>query len=524
MNKQSITLAEQVSFKDFLFKDKHNRAILKLTALAIVVQFSIFKYFYPQASFIHGDSFSYLTAAYQNLDINTYMIGYSKFLRLFSVFFKSDVVLVAFQYLLIQSSAVYLLFTLSYLYRPSKIIQVILLCFIVFNPLLLNLANLISSDGLFLAISLIWFSNLIWIINRPSRLIILTTPLILFIAFTLRYNALIFPFITVLGYYFSNMTTRQKLLGIGCSVCLCGLFVVYTGYKYKSLVGIWQYSPFSGWQLANNGMYAYRYVKPEKRHSVPVRFKKLDEMVRIYFDSTRNVIKHPQEMLLASTAYMWDPRLTLFKYRDLQFAKDTSAIELKKWASMGPLYADYGRYIIFKYPQYYLQHFLWINANKYFAPPVEFLEMYNSGKDSVIAIAQVWFNYKSLKVNTRMKSNVVPFLRLYPIFSGIINMVMLLSLICFILLKRKMNNIQFKKGILLSGTMWILNASFTIFGSSAALRFQSFPIILATIFSLLIIDWLFKLTESDDASIKNQVTEPKSNLSEIHPVSSHAIG
>ncbi|MBO9565799.1 MAG: hypothetical protein J7621_23685, partial [Niastella sp.] len=60
--------------------------------MALVIQFSIFKYLYPFASFIHGDSFSYLQAANENLSINTYMVGYSNFLRLFSVFTKSDTI------------------------------------------------------------------------------------------------------------------------------------------------------------------------------------------------------------------------------------------------------------------------------------------------------------------------------------------------------------------------------------------------------------------------------------------------
>src|SRR5688572_7054182 len=95
------------SFVNYLFYNKQNRIILIIALAAIIIQFSIFKYFYPFASFIHGDSFSYLGAAYKNQGINTYMIGYSKFLRLFSVFSTSDTLLVAFQYLSIQCSALF---------------------------------------------------------------------------------------------------------------------------------------------------------------------------------------------------------------------------------------------------------------------------------------------------------------------------------------------------------------------------------------------------------------------------------
>src|SRR5438552_17349339 len=137
----------QYSFKDFLLKNRRNKIILLTSAILIVLQFSVFKYFYPFAGFIHGDSFNYLNSAFSNLDVNTYMIGYAKFLRLFSVFTSADIPLVAFQYLFIQASGLFLVFTLFYFYNPSKVIQIVLLCFVVINPLFLYMANYISSDA-----------------------------------------------------------------------------------------------------------------------------------------------------------------------------------------------------------------------------------------------------------------------------------------------------------------------------------------------------------------------------------------
>lgn len=160
MSEQILTPASEVSFKDFLFKNKRNRLILWSTLVAIVIQFCIFKYFYPYANYIHGDSFSYLKAAEENLSINTYLIGYSKFLRLFSVFSSSDVALTAFQYLILQSCILFLLFSIFYFTRPLNATLIILLIFFVFNPLTLHLGNLISSDGLFVAVSAAWFASL----------------------------------------------------------------------------------------------------------------------------------------------------------------------------------------------------------------------------------------------------------------------------------------------------------------------------------------------------------------------------
>jgi hypothetical protein len=93
MNKTANLSEPRPSFKTWLLGTRRHRILLWAAAAAIVIQFAVFKYFYPYMSYIHGDSFSYLNAAYYNLRINTYMIGYSRFVRLVSVFTNSDAVL-----------------------------------------------------------------------------------------------------------------------------------------------------------------------------------------------------------------------------------------------------------------------------------------------------------------------------------------------------------------------------------------------------------------------------------------------
>lgn len=480
-------------FKQFLLSSRKNKTTLAITAIAIVLQFLVFKYYYPFANYIHGDSFSYLNAAHENSSINTYLIGYSKFLRLFSVFSKSDYTLAAFQYLIIQLSVLFLLFTLFYFHSVSNITRTILLGIMVFNPLFLHLANLVSSDGIFLALSITYFTLLLWIIHKPSSKIILFHALLLLLTFTLRYNAIIYPCLSILSFYLSKLTLRNKILGIVLSIFVCSLFIAFTMNEYKKLTGYWQYSPFSGWQLANNAMYTYRFVDSIDRKPVPKRFLALDNMIREYFDSTRNLDKNPQETLLASTVYMWTPSSSLYQYRNRIFIKDSTMGEFKKWASMGPLYSAYGIYIIKTYPKQFAQYFIWPNSNKYFAPPIEFMATYNSGKDSVLQIAKEWFGYKNRFITTRMADKRVNVLNFYPIISGMINLVILISIICFVILRGGQYDNKLKKSVIIGSTVWLLNAIFTIGASSPALRFQSFPILLTTIYSFLLIDWMVGL-------------------------------
>ncbi|HEY8897008.1 MAG TPA: hypothetical protein VIM79_19430, partial [Niastella sp.] len=367
------------TFFQFLFQNRRNKIILYLAAAAIIVQFTIFKYLYPFANYIHADSFYYLMAADRNSTIDIYPIGYSKFLRLVSVFAKPDFVLVSLQYLMIQGSTLFLLFSIFYFYKANKVTQTVLFSFMVVNPLFLHLGNLISSDGIFLALSMTWFALLLWIIYKPSNKIIGWHAIVLFAAFTVRYNALIYPIIAVLAFGMAKLSVGKKLLGLGFVVLLCGCFVGLTLYQYKKLTGYWQFSAFSGWLLANNAMNIYQLVDRADRKPVPLQFRALDNMIRKFYDTHPNL-----QLARASTEYMWTEHFPLMQYRDNLFkTKDTSEINFKKWASVGTLYSSYGLCIIKMYPRHFLRYFVWPNSKNYFAPPVEYLAYYNWGQPTV---------------------------------------------------------------------------------------------------------------------------------------------
>jgi hypothetical protein len=224
-------------------------------------------------------------------------------------------------------------------------------------------------------------------------------------------------------------------------------------------------------------------------------------MIREYFDSTRDIKKHLQESMMASTVYMWTPGLPLFKYRDdYIFKNDTNlSNEFKKWAAMGPMYKSYGLHIIKTYPMQFIKYFIWPNMNKYYAPPVEFLSSYNSGRKKVSAVAVDWFQYKNGQLKSRT-NGIIKALDFYPILSGIINGLMLLNFIYYLLIKGWKYDRRFSKAVLISVSLWLLNAIFTIVASSAALRFQAFPILLTITFTLLISEWLWAISVREGQS------------------------
>ena len=490
--KTVILKPEKDNFKDYIFNNSWNKALLWVAAIGVLLQFSIFKHFYPDAGFINGDSYVYLQTAYFNLDINTYPTGYSKFLRLLSTFTTSDLVLVALQYLIVQCSILFFFFSFTFFYRPGKFTQGIVFSFLIFNPIFLYLSNYVLSDALFIPLSITWFTLLIWIINRPTIRLLLLQSLVLYLAFTVRYNALFYPFVASLAILLSHSRVRYKIIGIATSFLFIGVFMFFTSTKYKALANVHEFSPFTGWQIANNAMYAYRYVDGHNVRTVPAEFKELDHMVRSYFDSTRDLKKNPQEALVASTVYMWDPKSPLQKYMNSKFKKDSSAGSLKRWASVAPLYTSYGKWLIQTYPAAFLEHYIWPNALKYYAPPVEFLDTYNMGIDSVTQLGQVWFHWKNGKVKTLFKDFKVTALDFYPIFIGTLNIIFLVSFIFYLALKKGQKRKIPATFLWLTGSLWLVNFSFSVFASPIALRFQVFPALMFTTATLLFLEYISK--------------------------------
>lgn len=500
-----MTSTTPLTFRSFLLQ-KENKLIIGGSVLISLTLFFIFKYYYPFINYIHGDSFSYLGAAKDNLSINTYLIGYSKFLRIFNTFVKSDYILSLTQYLLLQGAALYFAYSFFYIFRASKTAIYIIVAFITVNPLSLHLANLVSSDGLFAACSFIWLATLLWLINKPTLRIAIIHSLIIFFAFTLRYNALIYPFFSLLSMIiFVKGNNKLKLASIAVLLIPVSLFIISTGNQYQKLTGVWQYSPFSGWQWANNALYTYRYVPKSERKPVPTRFKALDSMVTKYFDKPKNTQLAFLETIKASSFYMWSKGMPLYDYRDkVKFPGDTStAAEFRKWATMGPLYKDYGIHIIKTYPKEYFLNFVIPNAGQYFSPPIEFLSYYNGAKKTISKDTQRWFNYKSQNIHTRFVDPETFILNAFPALSGATNMILLLGLLAILISKQTLIQNNIRTFVLLCGMFWITNAGFTVFASPAALRFQAFPLLISTITSILIIENLFRIAFKK-ATLKNQ--------------------
>jgi hypothetical protein len=191
---------------------------------------------------------------------------------------------------------------------------------------------------------------------------------------------------------------------------------------------------------------------------------------------------------------MWDPHSPLQQYMELQFKikKNSNAPDQIKWAALAPLYASYGNWLIRTYPIEFAQYYLWPNAIKYYTPPVEFLQTYNMGIDSVVNIARTWFGYKNSKVKTVFKDFNVSALDFYPILIGALNVIFLLSFLAFLLLDGHKKRAIPSSVLCLIAGLWLINFGFSVFASPIALRFQVFPVLVFISAASLLLEYVWK--------------------------------
>lgn len=485
----------KMPFKTWLFKDNENRRLHFLSLIITVISFTWLKIIYPFPNFMPPDSNSYIEAAQTNQFINIWAIGYSKFLRFVSSFSNSHFVLVLLQYLLLQASVLYLLFTMRYLFSLHKWAFRCLFIISISNPLLVHICNFVASDALFTTLSIVWFTQLLWIIYQPNKNLIIAHAFVLLLAFMVRYNALFYPFVSISIICSSHLPKIQKLTGIGFTLFLLFFFVGATQYEYDKKTHTLQFSAFGSWQMAANALYGYAHATPITPEKVPVQFKGLHELVNHHMDSLRRQSIRPDEEV--GVYYLWDFKSPLRLYMDFSWRNDTTTKYLKKWASMGPLYAAYGSYLIKSRPFEFIKYYLWPNAIKYYAPPTKFMGIYNMGNEKVTPIVANWFGWKNNKLHTYSKHKGIKITEAFPIIFSIINIAFLLGFIAYALLGGFNNTSSYIKKILWwTITIWLTNMFFSIFAAPIELRYQLFPMVITFcfMFSLLayIIDQSFK--------------------------------
>jgi len=490
------------SFAHFIWHDRSNRRYL-WSALAIsLILLVLLKFLYPYPNMVM-DSYYYVRAAAANADVNAWPIGYSRFLQLVGLFTHSHIALVCLQYFFLEMSLLILFFTLRLFFHLGRLVSNTLFVFFFINPLFLYTSNLIMADCLFNGLSILWITQLLWIIYRPRPYMIVTHAVLLLITFTVRYNALYYPLVAAIAFTLSRQKLLSKLMGITVPVILVVSFILYTSHKMEEYCGVRQFSPFGGWKLANDALYMYAHVQEERSDTMPARFRPVDHIVRRYFKLSHDPGDLMQPDVFHGSPFMFSGPLMYYMFQ--QYGEDTALfINFSKWSRMGPLYTAYGSYLVRRYPMAFAQWFLWPNIQRYIYPPREIymtITPFFLRSDELGPEATRWFGLTTLTPKPKYINMRLAILSPYPLLFSLIHACFLLSLLGF----------SFNKGwsrvgrpynhcLLIILCFWLLDAAFSLTAAAIVMRYQILTIVLEFSLSVYFLEYIYR--HADDASSK----------------------
>jgi hypothetical protein len=477
----------RASFRNYVFIE--NKVYCLIILALMLLQFIIFKLCYPFPDFF-SDSYSYISAAYYHLDVNIWPIGYSRFLALFHWFSHSGLALVFFQYLVWSLSALYFYLTITYFYHTGKNTRIFLCLFLFFNPLFLYLANYVTSDMLFVSMSTIWLTQLIWVLRRPRLYQIFVQASLTFIMFTFRYNAMIYPIIAAGVFLLSKQKPWIKVLGVVSSPALILPFILWSSHAAKVVTGSAQFPPIlGGWQWGNNALYLRGFIQEDSTAFPTPQTAELDRIAGQFFSQPYR----PQDLLYSEVAnfFIRHPEAPLKQYMSRHYHLATTyEEEVAAWGKSAVVFDQYGKFLIKRHPLAYARYYLLVNTKNYFIPPLEKLEIYNLGQDEMWQPGQVWFHYTSPKVWSISKELQGTILALFPIFFLILNIYYAVALVLFI---RRGGIRRISKPVLntvLIITVFLcINAAFSIFANIIVIRYEIFPMLIFLTFAMLLIDY-----------------------------------
>ena len=457
----------------------------------LLLQFFIFKQLYPFASFFQ-DSYTYLYAAIHRHVISFRPIGYSWFLLLIHSISTSDTFLVFVQYCLLQGAGLYLYFSIDKLYRPRKVIGNILFYFLLLDPVTLYLANVVSSDALFVSLTLVWLTGLLRMIHRPSWQHLAVQLVLLVLIFFIRYNALCYPVITAVAFLLTRKGWVFKVTGIAGAIMVLMLGVAAVREINRKETGVRIFSAFSGWQIANNALYVYPYIKVDTLRLPSPECRERDRIVR----------ESPGH-LPVDTWYMWDPNSPLKKYMFMRQRREQTDY-FTAWNRVAPVFSQYGYYLMSRHPLLFCREYGWPSTLVFFYPPLEVLMRYNEGEKNVDLTAKEWFHYNSTAVMSVCSPDVQGrLLAPLPAFYLLINLAFVPSAICFLFFRKMRDDDPgFRKGLLMTLVYFGVNAAFCIFAAPGTLRYQLASMMWLMVFTLLTCDRLVRRSNPGPAARK----------------------
>ncbi|HXB93976.1 MAG TPA: hypothetical protein VNU70_02420 [Puia sp.] len=448
----------------------------------LAVEWILFKCCYPYADYF-SDSYSYIRAAVQRDLIGYRPIGYSIFLRMVHGIWASDTFLVTLQFVLVQGALLGLILWLRRWCGLPERLQRILFCSMVLNPLIPYLCNYVSSDALFIGVSLIWLTVLLELLRQPSWRGLLLQVVLLFVIFHLRYIALYYPAVAALTFLLARKAGFLfKLAGVAASIGVIVAGVWWVRQTTERETGAPVFSAFSGWQIANNALNMFPFIPMDTTGIPPGECRELGTDVGVYFE--RMGAESRARGPLATTDYMWVGGSPLHVYLD-DFRNKTGLDYFVAWNRVAPVFSEYGHFLIRRHPLAYARYYVWPSTKSFFLTPLDVFAVYNEGNKTVDTVAKDWFHYPTAEprvlsstIQGRLLAPIPWIYLLLNVFFGLTTMLFLTSRDC------RERHPVFAGCVRLAAAYLLANACFCILASPSVFRYQVLPMLLLFVFGI----------------------------------------
>ena len=460
----------------------------------MTVEWIVFKCFYPFADFF-TDSYSYIQTAAQHDAIGYRPVGYSLFLRLVHALWASDTFLVTLQYMLVQGACLGLFLTLVRRCELGPRASGVLLAFLLLDPTIPYLCNYVSSDAVFVGMSIIWLTVLMGMIREPAWWRLALQVGLLFIIFNVRYVALYYPAVASLSFLLLRKKASAvfKLAGIVCSI---GVVMICTNWikriTYRE-TGADIFSAFSGWQIANNALHLYPFLPVDTVGLPTPASAELAADVRDFFSRTGPMLL--KRGPVSTTEYMWEGSSPLHIYMNTLRAREHTNY-FNAWNRVGPVFTEYAYFLVRRHPLAYLRYYGWNSAQSFFVSPLDVFGIYNEGHPTVDSVAIRWFHYHTARPRVWSFTGQAALLALWPWIALYLNLAFVITTLWYLASRtRREANLVFTGSLELTSAYLLSNALFCIAASPSVFRYQILPMILLFFFTVAALGVLWRPAE-----------------------------
>jgi len=328
---------------------------------------------------------------------------------------------------------------------------------------------------------------------------VLIQALIISLAFTIRYTALYYPLVALVGLVISRYKPSLKIVGFLLSLALMLPFYRYTQLKTKEVTGTAEFSVFGGWQIANNALYMYDHIQVDS-NLLPLDTKELDRVVRDFY---KKVPKEYREFdPFPGTYFIKVPYAVLKPYMKSKYSVNNASDQFLACGKVSPIYRKYGTYLIMQHPGAFMRYYLWLNTKNYFVPHLEKFGSYNVLSTQVTTAVQNWFDYIVPDIHAVSATAQGKIFYIYPMIFMLLNVFYIAKMIILSITGgAKKMSLYFKKTLFFISSFLIVNFVFSILATPVVLRYQIVPFIILLAYSLLLLEFPENQNQTDNSKI-----------------------